>query len=444
MWREFFILLLIIAANGFFALAELAILSANRTRLKLMAKRGVRGAALAIALAEDADHFLPAVQSCITLLAAGAGVFSGAIFADKLGMLINMIPGLAPHGTSIALPFIVVMVSYFSLVLGELVPKQLAVNNTERWAARVAPFMAHVVRWLTPVVIVLRVSTQIVLKIFPGHKRRLSGVSEEEVQALVDEGTQGGVFEVAEQQMIRRVLRLADRPVRSIMTARGDIDWLDVNADPRDLTQQMREARHSTYPVCDGSLDHVVGVVRAKDLLDQAYGNHAVNLRAVMEEITIFPETASILTVLEKLKQTSIHMGFIVDEYGVVEGIVTELDILEAIVGELPDDDEDTPAAAPSSVQTPGEVILDGAVATDEVKEQLALSDLPGEEIYHTLGGIALGQIGRIPRAGDGFAHAGWQFEIVEMEGRRVNKILARRIDSPGTTTGEPVGIPKN
>lgn len=428
MWVEFFIIILIIGANAFFALAELAILSANRTRLKIMAKRGIAGAHQAILLAENSENFLPAVQSCITLCAAGAGVFSGVTFADQLGAVFNLIPGVAPHGTGIALPIIVIVISYFSLVFGELVPKQLAVNNTERWAARMALLMVPVVHVLAPVVHVLRVSTQTVLKIIPSHAGRNAGVSEEEVQALVDEGTEGGVFEIAEQQMIKRVLRLADRPVRAIMTARGDIDWLDVQDTPEALMKHIHEARHSAYPVCDGTLDSVLGVVRAKDLLDQAYGGHTPDLRAVMQETVIIPETASVLSILEKIKHTTIHMGIIVDEYGVLEGIVTELDVLEAIVGALPDDDEAAPMPGEDPVQGDGSVLLDGALAIDEVKTQLGLADLPGEETYHTLGGVALGRLGRIPRVGDGFTHGGWYFEITEMTGRRVERFRAGRM----------------
>ena len=427
MLSQIFIILLIIAANGFFALAELAILSANKTRLKILAKRDIPGAAQALTLAEDTQHFLPAVQSCISLCSACAGVFSGASFASRLGAWIDTIPFIAPHGTEIALPFIVLGVSYFSLVLGELVPKQLAVNNTEHWAARMAPMMVPIVRWLRPGVHILRVSTQSILRILPGSHARNTSVSDEEVNALVDEGTEGGVFEIAEQQMIKRVLRLADRPVRAIMTARGEVNWLNIHDDVATWVREIREMKHSVYPVCDSSLDQIVGVIRAKDLLDQAYNQQPMNITAVMQDITIIPETASVLTVLEKIKHTTIHMGFVVDEYGSLEGIVTEFDILEAIVGELAEDDETT-VPVPRLARTDGSLFLDGATAVDEVKEQLDMTNLPGEETYHTLGGVALGAIGRIPRVGDSFEHAGWHFEITEMAGRRVEKVLVVRI----------------
>lgn len=425
---ELFIIFLTIIANGFFSLAELAILSANKTRLKILARTGTRGAAQAMQLAENSEDFLPAAQSCISLFGVFAGVFSGATFAERLGAWINQIPLLAPHGVEIALPFIVLMVSYFSMVLGELVPKQLAVNHAERWAVRVAPLMMPIMRWLMPGVRVLRVSTQTVLRLFPSSRDDTASVSEEEVKELVDEGTEGGVFEVAEQQMIKRVLRLADRPVRAIMTARGDVNWLNIHDDMATWVREIREMRHSVYPVCDGSLDQIVGVIRAKDLLDQAYDQQPMNLTAVMQDITIIPETASVLTVLEKLKRTTIHMGFVVDEYGVLEGIVTEFDILEAIVGELAEDDTPAATAEDAVMRADGSLLLDGAMAIDEVKEQLSLPDLPGEANYHTLGGIALGCLGRIPRTGDVFDHAGWRFEIVDMDGRRVDKLLVMRL----------------
>lgn len=427
MWSEILIIFLLILANGFFAMAELAILSANKTRLKIMAKAGSRGAEKALALADDSEHFLPAVQSAITILGACAGVFSGANFAEKLGAVLNKFPQIAPHGESIALPIIVVAVSYFSLVIGELVPKQLAVNNAERWAIRAAPIMMVFTAGLGIVVKFLKASTQLILKLFPSSRARSDqGISEEEVKALVDEGTEGGVFEVAEQQMIKRVLRLADRPVRSIMTARNDVGWLNIHDDAATIMREIGEMRHSAYPVCDGNLDHVIGVVRAKDLLDQAYTQQSLNIRAVMHDVVIIPETASVLAVLEKLKLTTIHMGFVVDEYGVFEGIVTELDILEAIVGALPDDDEIAAAPTPAVTRADGSVLLDGATAIDEVKEILEITDeVPGEENYHTLGGIALGALGRIPREGDIFTLGNYQIEVMDMDGRRVDKLLA-------------------
>jgi putative hemolysin len=415
---------LIILANGFFSLAELAILSANKIRLKIMAKRGVRGAHRALRLAEDTEKFIPAVQACISLCAAFAGVFSGATFATRLGSLLDQIPYIAPHGTEIALPLVVIGVSYFSMLLGELVPKHLAINNAERWAARLAPLLVPIVKFLRPMADVLRASTHLVLKILPTQRERHSNVNEEEeVKALVDEGTVGGVFEVAEQQMIKRVLRLADQPVRAIMTARGDVAWLDINASSHDIMKHIHGARHSAYPVCEGSLDQALGVVRAKDLLNIAYSGQALDLRKVMQEAAILPDTATVLSVLEKIKKTEIHMGFVVDEYGGVEGIVTELDILEAIVGELADDEDDAPGAAHE-----GTVLFDGATAIDEVKTRLHISDLPAEETYHTLGGVALGRLGRIPRVGDAFEHAGWRFEVTEMAGRRVEKVTAVQI----------------
>jgi putative hemolysin len=199
--------------------------------------------------------------------------------------------------------------------------------------------------------------------------------------------------------------------------------------------KQIHAARHSAYPVCDGSLDHALGVIRAKDLLDQAYSGKPIDLRAVMQDAAILPETASVLSVLEKIKHTSIHMGFVVDEYGVLEGIVTELDILESIVGELPDDEDGGPAL-PVVARHDGSLILDGATAIDEIKNELGIAELPGEETYHTLGGIVLGQIGRIPRAGDAFEYAGWRFEITAMEGRRVDKVLATFVQ-PATKDSE-------
>ena len=202
------------------------------------------------------------------------------------------------------------------------------------------------------------------------------------------------------------------------------MDWLDIQAQPPELMNTIQTTRHSYYPVCDGSLDRALGIVQAKDMLDQAFRGQSIDLRAVMLEATVLPETSSVLSVLEKIKHNPIHMGFVVDEYGVLEGIVTELDILESIVGELPDDEPDT-VPVPSAPVRDGSIVFDGAAAVDEVKTDLDIAAFPGEDTYHTLGGIALGQIGRIPRVGDGFTVAHWRFEVSAMEGRRVHQIVA-------------------
>ncbi len=424
MWFECLIIFVLIVANGFFSLAELAVLSANRARLKVMEKRGVRGATAAIALAEDSENFLPAAQACITLLSAFAGVFSGATMAEPLGAILNQIPFINPHGDAVALPIVVAIISYLSMVIGELVPKHIAISHAERWAALFAPFLRGFVKFLGPVVRVLRWSMKIVLRLLRLDRVEAPSVSEEEVAALVDEGAEGGVFEASEQQMLKRVLRLADRPVRAIMTARGDVNWLNVMDDEAKIIETICSTRHSVYPVCDNALDQIVGVVHSKDLLLQHFRGEHLNLRAVTQEPTIIPDTASILSIFEKIKQTAVHMGIVVDEYGTLEGIVTELDFMEAIVGVMPDDNT---GQLPQQPEADDNFILDGSMPIDEMKERLSLAELPNEDTFHTLGGIVMGALGHVPREGDTITFGTWQLEVTEMDNRRVDKVKALR-----------------
>ena len=420
----------LIIGNGLFALAELAVLSANKTRLRLMIKNGNKGAAKALRLAENPDDFVPATQIGITAFQILAGVFSGAALSEKLGAVFNDFPLLAPHGVSIALPIVVIIVSYLSLLFGELLPKKIAISHAERYATIVAPFMVRYAKIAQPLIGLLRGSNNFVIKVLGLKLSAPDTVTEEEVKAMVEEGTNTGVFEHAEQQMIRRVLRLADRPVRAIMTARNDLDWLDVNWTEAQIVQAIRDTRHAAYPVCDGTPDQLMGVARSRDLLDQQLAGEKLDLRKAMHEPTILPETTSILSILERVKEKTIHMGFIVDEYGVLEGIVTYVDLMEAIVGALPGDSDVADAGDPTQ-RHDGSWLLDGQTAIDEVKDLLGLHHLPGEESYHTLAGVMLHQIGRIPHEGDSFGWHHYTFEVVDMDSRRVDKVMVSKQAPP-------------
>ncbi len=427
LWLELVMTAGLIIGNGLFALAELAVLSANKTRLRLLAKNGSKGAAKALRLAENPDDFVPATQIAITAFQILAGVFSGAALSEKLGTVLNSIPMFDPHGEAIALPFVVVLVGYFTLLFGELLPKKIAISHAERYAAIVAPFMLSFAHMVQPLIGLLRNSNNFVIKILGLKLTAPDTVTEEEVKAMVEEGTNTGVFEHAEQQMIRRVLRLADRPVRAIMTARNDLDWLDVNWSEAEIVQAIRDTRHAAYPVCDTTPDHLLGVARSRDLLDQQLAGEPLNLRKAMHEPTILPETTSILSILERVKEKTIHMGFIVDEYGVLEGIVTYVDLMEAIVGALPGDSDVADAAGEPTLRHDGSWLLDGQTSIDEVKDLLRLNHLPGEENYHTLAGVMLHQIGRIPHEGDSFGWHHYIFEVVDMDSRRVDKVMVSK-----------------
>ena len=428
LWLEILFILLLIGLNGFFSLSEIAIVSSKKARLQLLGvdkPRLAKGTNAAIHLSENPDIFLPTVQFGITLVSTLTGVFSGATLAEQITPSLEPLFG-ARAGT-ITLTLVVLVVSYFTLLIGELVPKNLGFQTPEPIAARTAPFILWLSRIGRPFVFIMQKSTQFMFALIRVPLGKDNQITEEEVKAMVDEGTESGIFVEAEKLMIKRVLRLADKPVRAIMTARQDIDWLDANDAPADIMKNIAETNHSIYPVCDGDLDKVIGIARAKDLLDQLLSGKELILRRAMREPMVFPETTSSLQVLERLKQSNIHLGLVVDEYGGIEGIVTAMDVLGAITGDLPDHGD---AAGTSAVQRDdGSWLLDGAMPIDDAKDVLLIQHLTGENDFHTLAGVVLGQLNRVPREGDHFELSGFRFDVVDMDGRRVDKIMVKRLE---------------
>ena len=419
---ELFVLLVLILLNGAFALSELAMVSANRARLAVLARKGVAGAARARALAEDPQRFLPTVQVGITLIGILTGVFGGAHVAARLRPLLAAVPHLAPLANSLALGIVVLAITYLTLVLGELVPKQLALRQPERAAALVAGPLAVAARAVAPFVFVLGQSSALVLRLFGADRPVPQTVTEEELKALLAEGEQTGVLESEERDMIERVLRLADKPVRAIMTPRTEIAWIDRTDPAREIAAALKGAPHSRFVVCDGAVDNVVGVVQAKDLLDRILDGKDLNIAAALRQPLVMPDTVTALDALERLKQDPLGLALVLDEYGSFEGVVTEADVLGAIVGEA--------AEAPAQGAGPaaeGVLLLDGMTPIDELKDRLALPDLPAAGSYHTLAGLLLALLRRVPRMGDRIAFAGWMFEVTAMDGRRVERVRASR-----------------
>ena len=420
-WQVLLILLLILV-NGAFALSELALVSANRGRLAVLARKGVAGAALARELADDPQHFLPTVQVGITLVGILTGVFGGASVAARLRPLLADIAWLRPLAGSLALGLVVVAITFLTLVLGELVPKQLALRQPERVAALVARPIAAAAQVVAPFVFVLGRSSALVLRLFGVHRPLAQTVTEEELKALLVEGEQSGVLESEERDMIERVLRLADKPVRAIMTPRTEIVWIDRTDPAREIAAALKSAPHSRFVVCDGAVDNVVGVVQAKDLLDRILDGKELSIAAALRQPMVMPDTVTALDALERLKQDPLGLALVLDEYGSFEGVVTEADVLGAIVGEA-----DTPAVAGAPPEEAGALLLDGMTPIDELKARLALPDLPAAGSYHTLAGLLLALLRRVPRLGDRIVFAGWLFEVIAMDGRRVERVRASR-----------------
>lgn len=418
---ELLTIFFLVVLNGVFALSELALVSVRRARLVVLERQGVKGAAIARELSEDPQRFLPAVQIGITLVSVLAGVFGGARVSARLNAWFETFPTLAPFAESLSLAIVVVSTTFLTLVLGELVPKQLALQQPERVAAAIAGPLAWVARIGSPVVWVLGASSNVVLKLFGQHTDERQGVTEEELKAVLAEGHQEGVLETEERAMIERLLRLADKPVRAIMTPRNELAWIDRTDPKADIAATLRETPHSRFVVCDGAVDNVVGVVQAKVLLDRLLAGGELSIADALQKPTVIPDAATALDALERLKADPIGLALVMDEYGSFEGVVTAADVLEAIVGEALD-----PAADPlASDATAGPLLLDGAMPVDEIKSRLELPDLPSEGDYHTLAGLLLALLRRVPRVGDRIVFAGWRFEVLEMEGRRVARVRA-------------------
>ncbi|MFO1434281.1 MAG: hemolysin family protein [Candidatus Competibacteraceae bacterium] len=419
---ELIIVILLMILNGFFAMSELAVVSVRKARLQPLAEAGNRGARAALGLAAEPGRLLSTVQTGITLIGIFAGAYSGATLAQGLGDWLRQFPAVAGIANGLSLGLVVAAITYLSLIIGELVPKHLALRNPERIAAAVArPMM--LLAWLaSPVVWVLDASTRLVLRLLGGTGASANQITDEEIRTLLAEATRAGVVEPAEQAMISGVMRLADRPVRMIMTPRPDVVWLDLNDDPTETLQCLRDSRHSRFPVGRGNIDEVIGVIQAKDLLIASLEGRGLALEGMLREPVIVPDTVGALEVLELIKRSALKMALVIDEYGNLEGLVTATDILESIVGEMVrEDDSTTPEI---TRREDGSWLVDGSLAVDELKELLKLRSLPHEEDFHTVAGLLLNHFAEIPKAGDHFDLAGFRFEVMDMDGFRIDKVL--------------------
>ena len=422
LWQLLVIALLLLL-NGFFAMSELAIVSARRVRLKQMAKAGSRGAAAALRLMDDPVKFLSTVQVGITMVGIVAGAYSGATLADPLAHYLQGIPFIGGHARTVALGTVVVAVTYFSLVIGELVPKRIALNHAEAIAVAVAPFMRVLASAGAPIVWFLRASTQAVMALFRLKPAAESVVTEEEVKALIAEGASAGVFHPQEREMIEGVLRIGDRSVRSIMVPRQAVVWLDVEESPEEVFATIAESGHSRYPVARGDIEQVIGVAHTKDLLEQLHRHGTIDVAAVAVEPPFVVDRMPVLRLLERFKSSPVHMAMVVDEHGSFEGVVTPTDILTAIAGDLPQSEEE---GEPQAVQRDdGSWLVDGLMPVDDVERTLGIRGMSEEGDFNTIAGFVLHQLGHLPVAGEHFDWRGWRFEVVDLDGRRIDKILA-------------------
>lgn len=421
---ETLVIFLLILANGVFALSEIAVVSARKARLEQQAADGDARARAALELANDPGPFLSTVQIGITLVGILTGAVGGATLARGMARLLEQVPPLAPYSKALGLGIVVVAITFFSVILGELVPKRLALSSPERIAALVAGPMRLLAVVTKPAVVTLNTLTDLLLRLLGVRPTTEPPVTEEELRLLVRQATRAGVFEPVEQAMLGRVLRLGDRRVSTLMVPRTEIVWLDVEDPPEATRRKLLEERHSLFPVCEGGFDHVLGVVHARDLLAACLAGEPLDLRAALKAPHFVPEGTRALKLLEMFRQTGRHVALVVDEYGGTLGMVTPTDILEAIVGELPSLEE---LAEPEAVRREdGSWLIDGLMPVEEFKELFALRTLPNGEMdtYETLGGFIMTHLARIPTTGDHFSWGGLRFEVVDMDGHRVDKVL--------------------
>jgi putative hemolysin len=423
---------LLILANGLLSMSEIAIISARKTRLQQLAEEGDHQARVALDLAETPNRFLSTVQVGITLTGVFAGAVSGATLGGELAVYVSMVPWLRPYAGAVSITIVVVLITFFTLVLGELVPKRLALNRPERIARAMATPMRALSVVASPLVRLLSLSTDLFLRLLGVRPSEDPPVTEEEIRVLLEQGTEAGIFEEVEQGMVESVLLLDDRRVMGLMTPRPDVIWLDVEDSPETVQAKITDSSYSRFPVGQGSLDQVLGEVQTKDLLARSLAGQPFDLRAVLRKPIYVPETMSALRVLEAFRRSGTEMALALDEYGSVQGLVTLTDILESIVGDIPSADEED---EPQMVQREdGSWLVDGMLPVEELKELLHLDMLPGEEqgLFQTVAGFVVSLIGRIPSAADHVAWRNWRFEVVDMDGPRVDKILVSLLHAAG------------
>jgi putative hemolysin len=416
--QEILIVFLLIVLNGVFALSEMAVVSSRKARLQQRVNEGDLGAQTALHLAENPSNFLSTVQIGITLIGVLAGAVGGAAIAEPLAVWITDIPWLAHYANSIALGSVVLVITGLSLVLGELVPKRLALHNPERAASVIARPMLFISRLFSPLVWLLGYSTDLILRLLSVKPAPELPVTEEELLVQLDQGTQAGVFGEVEQDMVEGVFRLHDRRVFSLMTPRSEIVWLDVNDSPEEIRKVIEESQFSQFPVCEDSLDTVIGIIKARDLLIESLRGESLRLQLNLQPVMYVPETAHASRALEIFKAGEAEMLIVVDEFGSVEGLLTISDILEEIVGDIQDGE-------PQATQRQdGSWLLDGMLDVEDFKEIFNIRRLPDEDEYETLGGFIMNHLGRVPSVADMFEWNGLRFEVMDMDGNRVDKVM--------------------
>ncbi len=425
-WVEVILIIFLIVLNGLLALSELALVSARKTRLEQLAKEGNARAHIALTLANSPDSFLSTIQIGITFIGILAGAFGGATIAELIGQHILTFPFFAPYAEAIGVAIVVISITYLSLIIGELIPKRLALNNPEKLACLVAPSIKRLSRLAYPLVILLNRSTNMMLHIFGFKASTEPSVTEEEIKLLIDKGTQAGTFQEFEQDTIERVFRLADRRVAVLMTPRADIVWLNLNASPEETKHKIAQHKYSSYPLARERFENITGVIRGKDLLSLIMEGKPFDLEEICRPPLFVYETTIAVKAMELFKKTKMHIAFVVDEYGTTQGLITFGDILRSVF----EDVEDTVEGESDIVEREdGSVLISGNLPLDEFMDYMEIGRFTEKEQarMNTLGGFVMARLGAVPSEGQYFVWKGLRCEVIDMDGRRVDKVLVSR-----------------
>jgi putative hemolysin len=421
---EVFILACLFILNGLFAMSEIAIVSARKIRLQQAAEEGIRSAKIALQLANEPSHFLSTIQVGITLIGILSGAYGEAALSGWLAGYLAQFPQIAPYSRSLALGVVVIGITYFSLIIGELVPKRLALQRPEKIAILMARPMRALATVAYPLVKVLSLSTDLVLALLGARKSDEPLVTEKEIKLMIDQGTEAGVFHKSEKAMVSNVMRLDALRVGAIMTPRMDIFYVDVDDSIEENRRKLIESPYSAIPLCKDGLDNVLGFVHAKDLLRCALTGDEMKLTAIARPAHFIPKSLSPVHLLEEFKRSKTAQALVVDEYGEIAGLATLKDVLEAIVGDIPSEEAEQDSEAVQ--REDGSWLLDGTLSVEKFKHIFDVEELPDESTgdFHTIGGFVMRQLGHVPRPADYFDWGGLRFEVVDMDKNRVDKVL--------------------
>ena len=432
---EGLLILVLILLNGVFSMSEVAVVTSRKARLQMLAEGGHKGATTALELANEPNRFLSTIQIFITLIGILTGAYGGTTIARAITEAVSRVAALAPYSEAIGLGIVVVLTTYLSLVIGELVPKRLALNAPERVAATIARPMHYLSLAAGPLVKILSISMDLVLRVLRVRAYQEPIVSEEEITTMIADGAEKGVFEETEHDMVKRVFRLNDLRVSMLMTPRIEIVWLDIGDSAEQIREKVEASGYSRYPVCEGSADKVLGVVRAKDLLATLLAGLPVDLRAAVRDALFVPESMPAIAVLEEFKKTGAHMAIVIDEYGGLNGLFTIHNILSAIVGDIPLAGK---PSEPLAVQREnGSWLVDGMLSIIEFKDLFHVAAMPEEDsgAYQTLAGFVMMSLGKVPSAADHFEWNAMRFEVVDMDGNKVDKVLVMPVVAAAAAT---------